>query len=215
MKLAILGGSFNPVHIGHLVLAQEVCTRLGYDKVLFVPANLPPHKELAAGASAGDRLEMVNRAVADNPLFAVDDCELRRGGISYSYDTLAYLEDRYAAGTAGSLLAGKIGLIMGDDLVAGFDSWKCAAELADRADLILARRLIQSERGQPVFSYRHTELQNAVLPVSSSDIRNGIRNSAEPHRRCDLPFAGGWRYLVPDAVYRYIIQRKLYGYGIN
>ena len=136
MRLAMLGGSFNPIHIGHLLLADEVCHRLGYDKVLFVPVNIPPHKELAKGAASWQRLDMIELAIAGNPRFGVETCELERGGISYTYDTINYLGKKYAG-----KLEGKLGLIMGDDLVEGFEEWGHYQELPHIADIILARRI--------------------------------------------------------------------------
>jgi nicotinate-nucleotide adenylyltransferase len=195
MRLAVIGGSFNPVHNGHVALALAVRRSLGYDRVLFVPANLPPHKELASGATGADRLAMLALAVAGvnaeagEDFLAVEPCEIRRGGVSYTIETIGELEARFA-----SALDGKIGLVMGQDLVAGFASWRRADELAERADIILARR---GEGAEP-FPWRHVELGNALLPVSSSGIREAIR-AGKP-----------WRSLVPEAVSRYIGEHTLY-----
>lgn len=195
MRLAMLGGSFNPIHIGHLLLADEVCHRLGYDKVLFVPVNLPPHKELAGGATSQQRLEMVRLAIAGNSRFEVDTCELERGGISYTYDTISCLKEKYAG-----QLEGRIGLIMGDDLVDGFEEWGHYQELPELADIILARRICWDGTVRKEFPYRHLELDNGILPVSSSQIRRAGNGDG-----------GSWRYLVPESVYCYIIQGNLYG----
>lgn len=195
MRLAMLGGSFNPIHIGHLLLADEVCHRLGYDKVLFVPVNLPPHKELAGGATSQQRLEMVRLAIAGNRRFEVDTCELERGGISYTYDTISCLKEKYAG-----QLEGRIGLIMGDDLVEGFEEWGHYQELPELADIILARRICWDGTVRKEFPYRHLELDNGILPVSSSQIRRAGNGDG-----------GSWRYLVPESVYCYIIQGNLYG----
>lgn len=195
MRLAMLGGSFNPIHIGHLLLADEVCHRLGYDKVLFVPVNLPPHKELAGGATSQQRLEMVRLAIAGNRRFEVDTCELERGGISYTYDTISCLKEKYAG-----QLEGRIGLIMGDDLVDGFEEWGHYQELPELADIILARRICWDGTVRKEFPYRHLELDNGILPVSSSQIRRAGNGGG-----------GSWRYLVPESVYCYIIQGNLYG----
>lgn len=198
MRLAMLGGSFNPIHIGHLLLADEVCHRLGYDKVLFVPVNIPPHKELAEGASSQQRLEMIQLAIEGNPRFAVETCELERGGISYTYDTIQYLGKKY-----GSQLEGKLGLIMGDDLVEGFEEWGHYQELPELADIVLARRICWDGTQRKDFPYPHIELENGILPVSSSQIRAaGAASDGN---------GSSWRYLVPESVYRYIIERKLYG----
>ena len=197
MRVAIFGGSFNPVHIGHLVIAENVRCTLGYDKVLFVPVNIPPHKELALGASGAERLQMLHMALSSNPFFCVEECEIRRGGVSYTYDTLVDLNMRFE-----KELEGKIGLVIGDDHVEGFETWNRFQQIPDLADIILARRVVYSKKDSIAFKYPHVELSNSILPVSSSEIRQQIRSFGT---------SGAWRYLVPDSVYQYIIHRNLYG----
>lgn len=225
MKIAILGGSFNPLHIGHLVLADSVCTELGYDKVLFVPVFRPPHKEMAEAAPAEDRLAMIKKAVAGDKRFEAEPCEIDRAGVSYTYDTVLYLAKKYE-----KKLTAKIGVILGSDLFADYNKWNHASELADMADLILARRPQQMRDASFVdcsdsdcsekihnhptgvydhpqqiinvadFHYHFLSLKNPELAVSSTDIRERIADGRP------------WRYLVPDAVFRYIVSRRLYGY---
>jgi nicotinate-nucleotide adenylyltransferase len=195
-KIALLGGSFNPPHIGHLVLADEVIHRLGYDKVVFVPARCHPFKGQPLGAGDSDRVAMLKAAIADNSAFEITLCEMERPGVSYTYDTVESLEQKYA-----DTLSGKIALVIGDDLIADFDKWYRARELSERADIVLARRLPVriEENKNAAFSYPHIELENAVLPVSSSDIRERIAAGKS------------WRYLVTPRVSEYIIARSLYG----
>jgi nicotinate-nucleotide adenylyltransferase len=199
MRLAILGGSFNPVHNGHIALAFALRRELCYDRVLLIPANLPPHKSLASGASANDRLAMLELAVAEAnreagaDFLGVEDCEIARGGVSYTIDTIDYLERKHEG-----RLEGKIGLVMGQDLASGFGTWRRADELAERADLIVARRDVRGAEAPAPFPWRHRALENALLPVSSSGIRAAIRDGAP------------WRSLVPEAVYGYIVERTLY-----
>jgi nicotinate-nucleotide adenylyltransferase len=199
MRLAILGGSFNPVHNGHIALAFALRRELGYDRVLLIPANLPPHKALALGASANDRLAMLELAVAEAnreagaDFLGIEDCEIARGGVSYTIDTIEYLERKHEG-----RLEGKIGLVMGQDLASGFGTWRRADELAERADLIVARREVGDPEAPAPFPWRYRALENALLPVSSSGIRAAIRDGAP------------WRSLVPEAVYRYIVERTLY-----
>ncbi|WP_294430791.1 nicotinate (nicotinamide) nucleotide adenylyltransferase [uncultured Treponema sp.] len=213
MKIAVLGGSFNPIHIGHLILADSVCRSLGYEKILFVPTANPPHKEMACEVSAMDRLEMVKLAVSDDERFEAEACEVERGGISYTWDTICYLEEKYAG-----ILTGKIGLIFGEDLIADYDKWYKASELAQKADLILACRpkdsdlkaeFLNSPAGafgkSPMtgvnrenFPYPHRIVENPKIEISSSEIRQKVAEG------------GAWRYLVNTSVFNYIKERNLY-----
>jgi nicotinate-nucleotide adenylyltransferase len=188
MRLAILGGTFNPVHAGHLFLAEEVQARLGYETVLFVPANVPVHKTMEIEVGPRHRLRMLRLAVSPYRRFLVDDCELRRGGESYSIDTVREVKRRYSPD-------GKPGLIIGDDLAAGFDTWKEAPELARITDLIVARR---GSARRPSLGFPCTYLENTLLPVSSSEIRERLAS--------DLPV----RSLLPERVLRYIHRYGLY-----
>ncbi|MCR5761971.1 MAG: nicotinate (nicotinamide) nucleotide adenylyltransferase [Treponema sp.] len=218
MKIAVLGGSFNPIHIGHLALADEVCTSLGYDRVLFIPTYNPPHKEMNGALPASVRLELVRQACSFDSRFQAEPCEVERAGVSYTYDTICYLEKKYE-----KELESPIGLIMGDDLLPGFHLWHKAADIAEKCTLILARRKVSSENkehanvhsgeyanvshgekdfdiaGEPLFK-NAVRLDNAVLPVSSTDIRTRIAAGRS------------FRYLVPTAVFNYIKDGLLYGY---
>lgn len=214
MKIAILGGSFNPIHVGHLILADSVCTELGYDKILFVPTFKPPHKELAENVSSLDRLAMVEAAVRSDGRFEAESCEIDRGGISYTWDTVCFLEKKF-----GPVLTGKIGVIFGEDLLPDYDKWEHAAELAEKADLILACRPKYAEDNgkfcnsptekygkNPMvgvdrfnFPYPHKIVMNPKMEISSSEIRRKIAER------------GAWRYLVGEGVFEYILEKKLYG----
>jgi len=192
MRLAVLGGSFDPVHNGHLSLAKDVHEILGYDRILLVPANLPPHKRLSSGASAADRLEMLRLAIAGLDFVGIEDCEIVRGGVSYTIETIEWLESRYEG-----RLAGKIGLVIGQDLAAGFVSWRQSARLAEKTDIILAGR---PGSGFACFPYPFTTVANSLVDVSSTEIRSCAR---------DRERLG---HLVPPAVYGYIEKHKLYEY---
>ena len=192
MRIAVLGGSFNPVHIGHLALADAVHVSFGYDRVLLVPANIPPHKEMADGTTTEGRLEMLSLATAGADWLETEDCEISRGGLSYTIDTLEYLCGKYA-----SVLEGKIGLVIGEDLVDGFMKWKNPESIASIADIIVAQR---PGIEKSLFPLPHIPLVNPLLSISSSEIRACIRSGKS------------WRYLVPDPVYRYIVEHTLYEY---
>jgi nicotinate-nucleotide adenylyltransferase len=188
MKAVVLGGTFNPVHYGHLFVAEEVRTALGYDAAIFVPANQPVHKNPAPVLDPAHRLEMLRRAVSGNTHFIVDTGEIERGGLSYSIETVSSLVPRHH-------IEGRPGFLIGDDLVAGFPSWKNVDELVRIVDLIVARRTL----GPSSLAYPHKVVTNTVLPISSSEIRQRIKEGRAV------------RYLLPDAVLDYIRDNNLYG----
>ncbi|UTC50110.1 nicotinate (nicotinamide) nucleotide adenylyltransferase [Treponema sp. OMZ 855] len=195
MRLAVLGGSYNPIHLGHLMLADAVSLRYGYDTVAFIPAFLSPFKDGHSGCTAEDRLAMVKLAIADNPAFYCEPCEIQRQGVSYTIDTLKFLKKKFPQ------CEGKIGLIIGDDLLEGFTGWREAVHIPDYADIIVGNRIIDrysTEQADTAGKIPHLRVDNALLPVSSSGIRAAIQEKKS------------WRYLVPSAVYSYIKEHKLY-----
>ena len=188
MRLALLGGSFNPVHLGHLGIAAQVREALGYQRVVFVPASTPVHKSFEGDAGAEHRLAMLRLAIRGRRGFGVDDCELRRGGKSYTIDTVReYLR--------GGRVEGKLGLIVGDDLIEEFHTWKDARTLAELVDLVVVRRQSTGPLRSP-FPCR--VLDNALSPISSSDIRRRLRAGQSI------------RGLVPQSVRRYIERHGLF-----
>lgn len=219
MRLAVLGGSFNPIHIGHLVLADCVCRELGYDRVLFVPCFNPPHKEMADAACAEDRLKMVELAVKADSRFFAEDFEVQKKGISYTWDTICAMEKKYS-----SVLTDKIGLVFGFDLASHFENWKNAEMLAEKCRLILAvrnedfccagddnlkgkslnaatgdYRIEKKGFSAEDFKFPHVKVHNPPLEISSSEIRSRIK------------IGKSWRYLVSGEVFEYIKKRGLYG----
>lgn len=189
MKAVILGGTFNPVHFGHLFIGEEVRCALGYDTVIFVPANQPVHKDTTPVVEPSHRLAMLRLAVESNPRFVVDTGDIDRGGPSYSIETVTSLVPRHG-------IEGRPGFLIGDDLASGFPSWKNVEALVAIVDLIVARR---TGEAPPALAYAHRVVHNAVLPISSSDIRRRIREGRAV------------RYLLPDSVLSYIRDHALYG----
>jgi nicotinate-nucleotide adenylyltransferase len=199
VKLAILGGSFNPVHIGHLYLADTALTRLGYHRVILIPAFQSPFKIGAEAASPQDRLDMLAASITGDPRLTLDDCELRRGGVSYTVDTIADIRERYRP-------EGRLGLILGDDMADSFHLWRKAGEIAEQAEIVIARRLSGAQgsggvpcQAAPAFPFPYTGLDNELIQVSSRLIREKIRDG------------GNWRYLVPAGAGDIIENRRLYG----
>jgi nicotinate-nucleotide adenylyltransferase len=190
LRTAVFGGTFDPVHIGHLLMAEEVLFHLGYERILFVPTRVPPHKSTAPEAGSEDRLVMLTIATSENPAFVVDPVEIERDEVSYTVDTIRYLLE-------SGRIAGRPGLIIGEDLVAGFDRWREADELERLTDIIVLRRPHETE-SELRFPRRHTVVENAPLGVSASGIRARVREGRP------------YRYLVPRGVYDYIEANALY-----
>ena len=188
MKLVMLGGTFNPPHNGHIVMADMVRRSCGYDKVILVPAFQPAHKEIETGVSPSQRLEMTRLAAQEIENVLISDCELVRQGVSYSLDTVRYLKKHFH-------LKDNPGLIIGDDLIPGFSKWHNVHELVLEADLILLHR------GNPddlIFPYPHRYINNEMIPISSSEVRAMVRDR--------LDITG----LVPLSVAEYIRKQGLY-----
>jgi len=186
MKTAIYGGTFDPIHIGHLFLASQLAADYGYLKVIFVPANI--HSLKASSTLASDRLAMARLALDGIGYAVVDSCDIDRGGKTYSIDTVDDVTGRYD-------IDGKPGFVLGDDLVGGFESWKEPERLASICDLIVARR--RWRRPRP-FRNPHVSMDNPILSISSSEFRERIRRGLTVEN------------LVPGDVIRYIESRGIY-----
>lgn len=195
-SVGILGGTFDPIHHGHLAIAEEAREALGLERVLFVPAALPPHKPGKPVTDAVHRLAMVRLAVADNPAFEVDAVEVERGGASYTVDTLEALR---GGGIADPWL------ILSTEALAGLVTWREPARILDLARLAVVPRGGHDPLGPrwlaarfPGREDRATFLAGPLLPISGSVVR---RRAAAGR---------SVRYLVPDAVARYIVDHALY-----
>ena len=187
-KIGIFGGTFDPPHLGHLIIAQTAVEDLELDKILFVPAASPPHKMDRLMAPASHRLAMLKLAIKGNKKFEATALELQRGGISYTVDTLRSLNGRYPDA--------ELFLLLGEDNYAEFHSWKSPEEIVRLASLVIYHRSgygnVQGSR------YPVTQLKGALLEFSSTDIRKKA-------------FRGqSIRYFVPQDVARYIKSKKLY-----
>ncbi len=198
MRVGILGGTFNPPHIGHLICAQEAYVQLRLDTVMFIPAAVPPHKRLPAGdPDPRDRYELCRALVGGDSRFQVSDIELLREGPSYTADTLAELHTR--------LPDSELYLIVGADAAASLPDWHEPERILSLATLAVAKRrgttrdavaeaLAQLDGGERMEFFRMPR-----VGISSTDIRRRVRVK-EPIR-----------YLVPDAVVAYIDEHRLYG----
>jgi nicotinate-nucleotide adenylyltransferase len=193
VKLGILGGSFNPVHLGHIFLADKAIFNLKLDRVVMIPAYRSPFKLAAEGMEDGAayRLEMLAAAVTGDSRLAVDDCEIRRQGVSYTIDTLEDIIRRY-------MPSGKPVLIIGDDIAGDFPNWRDSKKILRLAEIAVARRLNAAEVKYP---FAHINIDNEVMNISSQTIRQRIAEGKD------------WRSLVPAGVRAVIEDRRLYGFS--
>ncbi len=192
MKIAVMGGTFNPIHHGHLVSAEEVCDQIGFDKVLFIPSAQPPHKSPSDLVPAKHRDAMVNLAIQDNPRFEASRIEIDRGGPSYAIDTVQTLYAIYGKDT-------RISWIIGADMLIEFQIWKDFSELLDLCQFIATTRP-RYDLGavSPELLARVQLVEITDVGISSTEIRKRIRQNRSI------------RYLVPDRVLRYIQEHQLY-----
>jgi nicotinate-nucleotide adenylyltransferase len=196
MKLAIMGGTFNPIHIGHLVCAEEAISQYCLDRVIFMPAGQPPHKEVSDGASSEDRYLMAAIATASNPRFEVSRYEVDKEQTSYTVETVRHYREE--------LPAAELFFITGADAVGEILEWKDPDELLTMAVLIAATR-----PGYPLDRIsditRHFLDQNKVRIMEIPAI--GVSSSLIRER---VGLGKSIRYLVPQGVEQYIEKEGLY-----
>jgi nicotinate-nucleotide adenylyltransferase len=201
-RVGVFGGSFNPIHFGHLLLADEICEALAFDRVLFVPAAVPPHKPAAELTSAEHRFRMTELAVREHPRFAVSDVELRRRGPSYTVDTLLALRGE-----------GDLHLLIGSETFLDLLNWREPREVARLARLVVVPRTgaefepeapaahkVLHELGLSAFGSADGPVLHhaASLPISGSDLRRRARDGRS------------LAYRMPEAVAAYIREHRLY-----
>ena len=196
MNVGILGGTFDPIHIGHLVVAEEARMKLGFNEVLFVPAGRPLLKSDRKITPADHRVEMVRRAIADNPHFKLCTLEVERPGPSYTVDTLTVLHEQLSS-------EANLFFILGRDTLAELPSWKEPKKLVQLCSLVVAPRvgakdLRHLETEIPGLLDKVIQLDMPVIGISSSGVRQRITQG--------LPI----RYLVSAEVEKYITEQKIY-----
>lgn len=204
-RIGILGGTFDPPHLGHLLIAETARVALGLESVLFVPAGEPWLKSGQRITPATHRLRMVQLATADNPDFCVSDCEVRRNGASYTVDTLRELRGAYRPET-------RLYFIVGSDVLDQFHRWKEPAAILDLCRLAVIERPGAPRRSSPIdgiaaLSERFPDAVAAGAVVSVAGPR--VDFSASELRRI-LAAGLSTRYQIPDTVAEYIAEHGLY-----
>lgn len=196
-RIGIFGGTFDPIHCGHLVVAETARHALSLDRVLFIPAGQPPHKPAQPVTAGEHRLRMVQLAIAGNPAFVTSDLELRRSGASYTVDTLQHIRSECPDD--------ELYFLIGADAAQSLPSWHRPWGILELAYLVAVERpgyRLDLERLQTVLgeaaARRIVRLSVPQIDISASEIRQRVRSGATI------------RYLVPAAVEEYLIEHKLY-----
>ncbi|MDP6358017.1 MAG: nicotinate-nucleotide adenylyltransferase [Planctomycetota bacterium] len=200
MKIGIYGGSFDPIHMGHLILAEHVRDSLGLSKIIFVPARIPPHVEAKALSPDEHRLAMVSVAMYDNPRFVCSDVELKRQGPSYTIETIREFRRKYPHDD--------LHFIVGADSVREFPNWKDPDQIGGECRIVVGVRpgfeksifeeLESSFSPEFIQSLKDNFVETPAVDISSTDIRQRIKEGKSI------------RHLVPVGVYDYIRTKNLY-----
>jgi len=184
MKIGIYGGTFDPIHNGHLILARDAVEKLGLDELIFVPNASSPHRLHEKPKSPELRYQMIQAAIANEPGFKVDDMELQRGGVSYTFDTILKLKETYPADA-------ELLYMIGQDNVDELHTWHRIEELKRLVHFVVFTR------GSRDSAHLLLKLERRV-DISATEIRSRVAKGKSI------------RYLVPDAVLRIITENKLY-----
>ncbi|KRM13234.1 nicotinate-nucleotide adenylyltransferase [Paucilactobacillus suebicus] len=185
-RIGLYGGTFNPVHTSHLIVADQVGTTLGLDKVNFLPDAIPPHVDTKTAIDPQMRVDMIKLAIEDNPLFGVEMSEINRGGVSYTYDTVVKLKKAHPEVDYY--------FIIGGDMVQYLPKWHRIDELSKLVTFVgVQRRGFETDSKYPVIW-----VDVPLIDISSTGIRNRIKTGQSV------------KYFVPDKVIEYIKEHHLY-----
>ncbi|HMF87317.1 MAG TPA: nicotinate-nucleotide adenylyltransferase [Gemmatimonadaceae bacterium] len=191
MRIGVFGGTFDPPHVGHLLLASDAREALRLDRLIFIPAGQQPFKvDMPPVASPRDRLEMVRLAIADDANYAADDTEITRAGLSYTVDTLEHLGKRHAGA--------ELFLLLGQDSLAGFPEWRNPARIQELATLALMMRSGAPDVGDWRNAERVVMVSTRRVDVSSTEVRDRLRAGKSI------------KGFVPESVEQFIEARGLY-----
>jgi nicotinate-nucleotide adenylyltransferase len=190
VRLGVLGGTFDPPHIGHLLAASDACESLSLDKLLFVPAAVPPYKSRSVQGSPAQRLRMLELTVGDDPRFEASRLEVDRDGLSFTVDTLAAL--------SAQLPGASLFMLIGEDLATQIASWRDAARIAELATIVVLVRSTAVTASALESSLPMTRLATRRIELSSTEIRDRVQAGRSIHG------------FVTDAVAAFIDAAGLY-----
>jgi len=189
----LFGGTFNPIHIAHLRLAEAAREQFGLKCVIFIPARIPPHKQYTEEIPDAERVVILQQAIRGNPAFLLDDLELQRDGLSYSIDTILDMERRYPGD--------RLFFILGEDHLEGLEGWMYFERLKEKVTFLVAPRTTQSAALKEAvhnLNCRCMVIEAEPLHIASSAIRRKIKTGRSI------------RYLVPEVVREYIQEKGFY-----
>lgn len=197
-RLGIMGGTFDPIHYGHLVAAEMACNEFALERVIFIPTGTPPHKTDRKIASSEFRYKMVSLAIDDNELFEISRIEIERTGLTYTVDTLRLMHEQYPDY--------ELYFITGADAFREIFTWRNVEEILELTQFIGASRpgfdacvfLNQLQRKHPEFYEKMHTLEVPALAISSTDIRSRVKKGQSI------------RYLLPEPVRLFIKSKGLY-----
>lgn len=198
MKIGIMGGTFDPIHMGHLIIGEYARDLLKLEKVIFIPTGVNPFKTDRDTSSSAQRVDMVKLAIESNPYFEISTIEVHREGLSYTVDTIKSLKEKYKEDD--------LYFIIGSDIIFQIENWKDFKELIKLCKFILFNRPGKNEieidnkvkELSSLYNLSFERISAPLIDISSTDIRYRVRNRQSI------------KYLVPEAVEDYIIKHKLY-----
>ena len=188
-SVGIIGGTFDPIHFGHLITAQAVKEIRQLEKIIFIPCNISPHKKANNSENSSHRYEMIKQAVQKTEGIEVSDFEIKKGGISYTIDTMNHFKEQYQ----------DIELIIGFDNLLKFDSWKDPDEILKLVRLVVMKRKIDKvPKEKNKYYSRAIIVDTPLIEINATEIRNKVKEGLSID------------FLVPEKVKEYIYDFKLY-----
>lgn len=198
MKIGIMGGTFDPIHNGHLIVAEYTRTSLKLDKIIFMPSGQHPFKDNKEITPSEKRMKMVSLAIESNPYFQTSSIEIHRVGITYTIDTILSLKEKYKNDD--------LYFIIGSDILLEIEKWKSFNQLINICNFALVRRMGEYKEGadnklsylREKYNIQIEEVKAPIIEISSTEIRQRLKKELSI------------KYLVPEIVEKYIFQHNLY-----